>query len=135
MKKIWFPEIDKQVEAKVNSCITCQASTPIKNVEPPRIPETANRPWERVSMDFCGPFPSGDNYTRFPEVEILKSIGHTSVIRRLDKIFATHGIPAVAKSDNGPPFNGTKFENFAKYQRINASLHTGPSPMEKPNDL
>lgn len=86
-------------------------------------------------ITLCGPFPSGDNYTRFPEVEILKSIGHTSVIRRLDKIFATHGIPAVAKSDNGPPFNGTKFENFAKYQRINASLHTGPSPMEKPNDL
>lgn len=41
----------------------------------------------------------------------------------LDRIFATHGIPSVLKSDNGPPFFGEEFkaymiENGIDHQRI-----------------
>ena len=50
--------------------------------------ETPNSPWEKVSIDFCGPLPSGDyllvvidDYSRFPEVEILKSTSSRAVKR------------------------------------------------------
>ena len=33
----------------------------------------------------------------------------------LDAIFARQGIPDELKTDKGPPFNGVKFSNFAKY--------------------
>ena len=82
--------------------------------------ELPERPWTEVSIDFSGPFPSGeyllvaiDSYSRYPEVEILKSISADSVIPKLDAIFARHGIPDIVKSDNGPPFNGRDFNNFA----------------------
>jgi hypothetical protein len=45
-----------------------------------------------------------DAYSRFPEVEIVSSTSAKSTILKLERIFATHGIPKVLKSDNGPPF-------------------------------
>ena len=39
----------------------------------------------------------------------------STVIPKLDRIFAAYGVPKVVKSDNGPPFNGGEFAQFAKY--------------------
>ena len=36
-----------------------------------------------------------------------------TVIPKLDRLFSTFGAPCVAKSDNGPPFNGEEFTKFA----------------------
>ena len=81
-----------------------------------------DRPWQQVCIDFTGPFPSGhyllvvyDEYSRFPEVEILTSTSANATIPKLDKIFATHGIPETVKSDNGPPFQSKEFQVFAKH--------------------
>jgi uncharacterized membrane protein len=78
-----------------------------------------DRPWEKVKVDFYGPLPSGhyvlvviDCYSRFPEVETLKSISAKKVIPKLDSIFARHGIPAQLTSDNGPPFQGHEFNQY-----------------------
>ncbi|XP_062568257.1 uncharacterized protein K02A2.6-like [Saccostrea cucullata] len=80
------------------------------------------RPWSEVSMDFCGPFPSGsylmvvvDDYLRYPVVEILSKLTAKAVIPKLDNVFALFGIPDVVKTDNGPPFNGSLFKEFAKH--------------------
>ncbi|XP_062577717.1 uncharacterized protein K02A2.6-like [Saccostrea cucullata] len=73
-------------------------------------------------MDFCGPFPSGsylmvvvDDYSRYPVVEILSRLTAKAVIPKLDNVFALFGIPDVVKTDNGPPFNGSLFKEFAKH--------------------
>ena len=71
-------------------------------------------------MDFYGPIPNTgqyllvliDIYSKFPEIEIVNSTEAKACIPKMDKIFATHGIPAKLKSDNGPPFNGKEFENY-----------------------
>jgi len=47
-----------------------------------------------------------DAYSRFPEVEIVHSTNGKGTISKLDRIFATHGVPKVLKSDNNPPFFG-----------------------------
>ncbi|XP_033126935.1 uncharacterized protein K02A2.6-like, partial [Anneissia japonica] len=79
-------------------------------------------PWQRLHIDFCGPLPTGeyllvviDRYSRYPEVEIVKSTNIQSVIPKLDRIFATHGIPLQVITDNGPPFNGS---DFSKYMQL-----------------
>ena len=56
-----------------------------------------------------------DQFSRFPEVKILTTTSARAVIPKLDAIFARQGIPDVLKSDNGPPFNGHEFKNFADY--------------------
>ena len=56
-----------------------------------------------------------DEYSRFPEVEILTSTSARAVIPKLDAIYARQGIPDVLKSDNGPPFNSHEFTKFVEH--------------------
>ena len=117
-EKVWFPNIDKIVKCTVDQCIPCQAVGKQMTPEPLAMTDMPTGPWEIVHLDFYGPLPSGDyllvvidRYSRFPEVEI-KSTKASVVILKLDKIFATHGIPSTVKTDNGPPFNG---EGYSRY--------------------
>ena len=78
---------------------------------------------KNVDINFCGPFPSWyysfvaiDEYSRFPEVEITTSTSANSTIPKLDKIFSTHGIPEVVKSDNVIPFHSSEFAEHAGFQ-------------------
>ena len=121
--KVWFLGIDKLAEEKVKNCLSCQAaSTKSPPLEPLRMTPLPSAPWKELAVDFAGSFPSGDyimvvtdEFSRFPEVEILTSTSARTVIPKLDAIFARQGIPDVLKSDNGPPFHGLEFKNFADY--------------------
>jgi len=62
-------------------------------------------PWREVAIDFAGPFPSGDyimvvidEFSRFPEGELLTSTSAKAVIPKLDAIFARQGVPDILKS-------------------------------------
>ena len=53
-----------------------------------------------------------DAYSKYPEVEIVSSTAARNALPALERIFATHGIPEVLKTDNGPPFQGQAFHEF-----------------------
>lgn len=53
-----------------------------------------------------------DEHSRYPKVEITQSTSAQATIPRLDKIFATHGIPETIKTDNGSPFQSHDFAQF-----------------------
>ena len=55
-----------------------------------------------------------DEYSRFAEVEVLKSVSAETVIPILDKILASRGTPDKIKTDNGPPFQSAEFADFAQ---------------------
>ena len=55
-----------------------------------------------------------DDYSRYPVVEFLTSTSASATIAKLDKIFSLFGIPEEIKSDNGPPFQGEEFTEYAK---------------------
>ena len=119
--KIWFPQIDKMVEEMIAKCIPCQATGPPNRPEPLQMNVLPPSPWHTVHIDFCGPFPTGeyllvviDAYSRFPEVDVVSSTSAKVTVPKLERIFATHGIPHILKSDNGPPFPGREFYAFMK---------------------
>ena len=56
-----------------------------------------------------------DDYSRSPEVKIVHSTSAKAVLAKLDGFFAAYGVSQVFKSDNGPPFNGHEFAQFADY--------------------
>ena len=149
-EKIWFPGIDKAVKDMIGSCIACQANSNPNPPTPLKMNELPPEPWHTVHLDFCGPFLTGeyvlvaiDAYSRFPEVEIIRSTSATVTISKLERIFSTHGLPQVIKSDNGPPFNSREFktymqENGIKHQRItplwpqaNSEAENFMKPLEK----
>ena len=119
---LWFPGIGRQVEDAVANCLPCQSATHGGTVhEPLKMSPLPDGPWQEISIDFCGPFPTGeyllvavDDYSRFPEVEIMHSTSTQTVIPRLDAMFARHGIPVKARTDNGPPFNGELLDRWCR---------------------
>ena len=76
--KVWFPYMDKAVEEEVSSCIPCQANTNRCTKQPLCMSELPRGPWLYLSVDFCGPLPTGeyllvivDEYSWYPVVEIV----------------------------------------------------------------
>ena len=121
-EKVWFPGIDHKVQQTVKNYIPCQACTPEKSCEPVQMSKLPTQPWSEVSIDFSGPYPSGeyllvvsDDYSRYPVVNIIHSTSNKTVIPHLDRIFAQFGIPCLVRTDNGPPFNSREFRLFAEY--------------------
>ena len=118
-EKVWFPGIDEEVKRIIDSCIPCQANGPENRPDPLQMSPLPPEPWHTVHMDFCGPFPTGeylfvaiDAYSRYPEVEIVHSTSAKATIPKMDRIFSTHGIPRVVRSDNGPPFSSEEIKQF-----------------------
>ncbi|XP_062571293.1 uncharacterized protein K02A2.6-like [Saccostrea cucullata] len=119
----WFPGMDGRVENRVTNCSACQLLTPEHHtMEPLKMSELPGGPWENLSIDFCGPLPSVDylfviidEYSRYPVVEIVKSVSAKSVIPVLDKVISAYGIPKIIKSDNGSPFQSYEFKRYAEH--------------------
>lgn len=118
--RVWFPNIDQKAELTVKNCLACQANTPMTQSEPLRMSELPEAPWLNISADFYGPLTTGeyllvviDKYSRYPVVEIVRSVSANTVIPIIDKVFSMFGIPRVLKTDNGPPFNSEQFFKFA----------------------
>ena len=132
---VWFPALGTLVKEEVNKCIACQATS---EPNPPELLQSTPMPshtWNEIKIDFCGPFPSGcyvlvviDGYSRYPEIEIIKSTAALKVIPRLDIIFARHGVPEKVTTDNGPRFNGKEFQIYMRQSGIeyHSSTHLWP---------
>ncbi|XP_064651618.1 uncharacterized protein K02A2.6-like [Lineus longissimus] len=146
-EKIWFPGIDALVEEEVRQCLPCQAASS-RGAEKPELLKMTPLPksaWQETSIDFFGPLPVPtadylmvliDDYSRFPEIEIIASTAAKTVIPKLDAIFSRQGIPEVLKSDNGPPFNGKDFTRFScylgfKHRKITPLYHQANGEAEK----
>ena len=81
--------------------------------------EMPTGPWQKVHIDFYEPMPTSeyilvviDRYSRFPIVEMVKSTKAKSIIPKLDKTFAVHGLPVEVTTYNGPPFNSDDLTNY-----------------------
>ena len=99
-EKVWFPEIDKLTKETLDRCIPCQAVGRPAPPQPLQISKMPTGPWQKVHIDFYGPMPTSeyllvviDRYSRFPIVEMVKSTKAKSIIPKLDKTFAVHGLP------------------------------------------
>ena len=120
-EKVWFPAIDRLTESIIRDCLPCQATVIEHSKEPLIMSPLPKKAWSEVSVDFAD-LPSGehllvvvDDFSRFPEVEIVPSTSALHVIPKLDRIFSSYGVPEIVRTDNGPPFQSHAFADFAQY--------------------
>ena len=121
--RMWFPRMDSRVTAAIEHCHPCQIVTHRPQREPLKMVPIPGEPWSSLRADFYGPVHGTgehvlvvqDEYSRYPEIEILSSTGSKGAIPAFDRIMSRFGIPDVLRSDNGPPFNGHEFADFAEY--------------------
>lgn len=117
---VWWERIDKDIEELIRNCAACQ----VTRADPAKVPlhcwETPKGPFDRVHVDFAGPFMGTyfivfvDAYSKWPEVKILRDISTSTTIHACREFFAAYGIPAVLVSDHGVQFTSAEFQHFLK---------------------
>ena len=105
---VWWPGIDSQIEQTVKCCDGCQLTQKMPQVAPLHPWEWPSAPWERVHVDFSGPFMDSMflvlvcAHSKWPEVVQMKTTTSTKTIEALRMIFCRTGILKQIVSDNGP---------------------------------
>lgn len=117
--KVWWPKIDTEAEAFVKKCHGCMMVCAPPPPEPIRRTKLPEKKWQHVAIDFLGPLPSNDHllvvvdyFSRFIEIEVMRSIDADATIWRLKVIFARLGYPESITADNGRQFVSEKFKAF-----------------------
>lgn len=123
--KVWWPGMEKDAEKHCKTCYGCQLVSRPSPPEPIRTTPLPTGPWRDLAVDLLGPLPTGesilvvvDYYSRYYEVDILRSTVAPKIISSLEGMFARHGLPESLTSDNGPQFISTEFAEYVTQQGI-----------------
>ncbi|XP_041822728.1 uncharacterized protein K02A2.6-like [Chelmon rostratus] len=113
----WWPSLDIEIEAMVESCPTCQNNRHAPNKAPVHPWKWPELPWERIHIDFAEKGKHqfllvSDAYSRWPEVKLMTSTTATATVEAMRSLFAAYGLPQVVVSDNGPQLVSKEFETF-----------------------
>ncbi|XP_064468194.1 uncharacterized protein K02A2.6-like [Ornithodoros turicata] len=115
----YWPHMYLDVNHHVQGCPECQRDMPRNPKQPMLSHESPNYPWQDVSVDLFYHNGTGyvvlvDSYSFFYELRPLRHTTAKDLISVCTVAFATHGLPMVLKSDNGPPSSSAEFTSFLR---------------------
>ena len=112
----WIEQTSGRYSHKFRKCIEHR-----KPNREPMIPTViSERPWQVLGTDLFSLKGRTyllvvDYFSRYVEVSLmLASQTSSETVRALKSIFARHGVPEILRSDNGPQFASTEFDQFSK---------------------
>ena len=136
---VWWPNMDRDISEMVSKCFMCQeyrSSLPETPIHPWEWP---TGPWQRVHIDFCGPFHGSmflivvDAHSKWLDVFPCRQATTETTLEKLRSSFACWGVPQTLVSDNAQCFVSPEFEAFC---RVNGICHlTSPPFSPKSNGL
>ena len=113
--------MEKDAEKHRKTCYGCHLVSRPSPPESIRSTALPTGPWRDLAIDLLGPFPTGESilvvveyYSRYYEIDILRSTVASKVISSLEEIFARHSLPESLTSDNGPQFAAAEFTEYMK---------------------
>lgn len=128
---MWWPKLSTDIEQMVAVCKACQAT----RARTPRLPTTpwpeATGPWERIHIDFAGPFHNRhffvivDAKTGWTDAKWVPGPTAEAAINSLGTCFQYNGLPMTIVSDNGSAFRSHKFSSFCTARGVR-QLFTAP---------
>ena len=127
----WWPGLDKEIENLVSACTACQAVRQAPASAPLHPWIWPTKPWQRVHVDFAGPFKGKsylllvDAHSKWPEIHEMSTTTASRTIIMLRQLFSRYGLPEHLVSDNGPQFTSDEFADFMK---CNGVKHIRCSP-------
>lgn len=107
---VWWPGIDHQIEDLAKTCSGCQQTQRQPLIAPLHTWEWPTAPWERVHIDYAGPFLDRmflivvDAHSKWPEVFTVKGATSIKTVDTLRTLFSRTGLPTQLVSDNGSQF-------------------------------
>ena len=145
-KYIW-PSMYHHVEKFVTSCDTCQKNKAShqRKLGTAQLPDLPLEPWERMSIDFCGPFPTSPNGNNSIVGFICNLIRETIILpckksitsKGTVQLFIRHvlprtGLPKVINSDRGPQFVSHFWQHLWKALGTKVALSAPYHPNSNP---
>uniref|UniRef100_A0A915HUV0 RNA-directed DNA polymerase n=1 Tax=Romanomermis culicivorax TaxID=13658 RepID=A0A915HUV0_ROMCU len=127
----WWPSIAADIEERIRHCQGCQDSA--KSNPRSRIPTDPlpllKAPWEKIVIDFTGPFSMApyqnrfailviDYLSSFPKVGLCPNHTAERTIEFLTELFTCYGNLAVLVSDNRPIYGSDAFTEFLSKRNI-----------------
>ena len=117
--KMYWPNIDKDIDEMINNCNACQKYRNLNPREPLLPYEKPKDVWNKVATDL---FVCLDklyliviDYTsKYFELVQLPNASSDRVITHMTNTFARNGIPKVVFSDNEPQYSSYEFKKFSK---------------------
>ena len=95
-EKVWWPQINKQIETIIKDCIPCISVSPGNKPEPLIKSNDMGNPWQKVHIDICGPFPTGESIlgiidasSRWPDIHVIKSTSSNTIANCLNITYHT----------------------------------------------
>ena len=127
---VFWPGMNAAIKEYVSNCDTCNTYRKEQPKEPLISQPVPDRPWSRVAVDLFTLEKKDyvimvDDYSNYFEFNVLNQTTSAAIITSLKSQFARHGIPDEVRSDNGPQFSSSDFENFAREWEF---THTTSSP-------
>ncbi|PAA73574.1 hypothetical protein BOX15_Mlig008794g1 [Macrostomum lignano] len=120
----WWPGLDSEIENLAKACSDCQELQNAPAPSPMLSWPWPDRPWSRVHIDYAGPV-SGkmllvvvDAHSKWLDVHVVTSATSAVTIQKLRSSFATHGLPDVLVSDNGPNLVSEEMSDFLQKNGI-----------------
>ena len=121
---MWWPGLDNDIQSVVSACQCCQAVKKAPPVAPLQPCVWPSRTWERVHLDFAGPFQGYmflvgvDTFSKWPEVKVMSMTTASATLDVLREWFTRHGNPRQLVTNNGTRFVSDAFSNFSKMNGI-----------------
>ena len=102
---VWWPGIDKAIEQESKRCTGFPLTLNNPKITPLHSWEWLARPWQRIYVDFAGPFLGTmflvvvDAPSKWPEAIPMTTTNTTTIIEEPRKLFTAHGLPEQLVSD------------------------------------
>ena len=123
IRRVWeclfWPEMQSDIRETCLSCGICSQYHGERPTEPMLSHKIPSRPWSKISVNLFALdgkqyLVMVDHYSEYFELESLRNIAASTVIRAMKRNFACHGITDTCISDNGPQFDCHEFSQFAR---------------------
>ena len=107
---VWWPRMDEDIEDVTKRCEGCQGIANNPKQAPLHRWEYPAYPWQRLHIDFAGPFEGKqflvvvDAHTKWPDIFEMRNTTAAETVATLRSLFARMGLPEQVVSDNGPQF-------------------------------
>ena len=107
---VLWSDFDMDIERTCKACGTCMLDQNNPRWAPIHCWEYLNQPWERIHIGYAGPFLGHmflivvDAYSKWAEICVMRTSTAKAMVEKMRGIFATHGLPVLVVSDNGPCF-------------------------------
>ena len=129
--KIWWPNIDAEIENCVRDCTRCAEIANSPAEAPLHSWDLPSGPWQRVHLDFAGPFYGSmwlvyvDAYSKFAGSIQMRNTTGQDLVGALRELFSTFGLVEQLVTDNGPQFVS---EEIRKFCATNGIKHIRSAP-------